>query len=292
MAQAACMIGLFCFGFGFSARALAGRLKKQGWPITGTTRNPDKRPVLEAEGWNCLPFDSADEVAAALGAHSHVLVSAPPDEFGDPVLRSYADALIANSPSIRWIGYLSTTAVYGDRGGAWVDETSALNPTTSRGRRRLAAEQGWLSLYSVHGLPVHVFRLAGIYGPGRNQLVALRAGTARSIVKPGQIFSRIHVDDIAGVLEASMSRPVPGRCYNVCDDEPAPPQDVVAYAAMLLGAAPPPSIPFEEARLSGMSKSFYEESKRVSNRRIKEELGHRLLYLTYREGLLALKAAL
>jgi nucleoside-diphosphate-sugar epimerase len=139
---------------------------------------------------------------------------------------------------------------------------------------------------------VHVFRLAGIYGPGRNQLIALRAGVAKSIVKPGQVFSRIHVDDIAGALEASMARPNPGRCYNVCDDEPAPPQDVVAYAAMLLGAAPPPSIPFEEARLTGMSKSFYEESKRVSNRRMKEELGHRLLYPTYREGLLALNAGL
>jgi nucleoside-diphosphate-sugar epimerase len=292
MAKAACMTGLFCFGFGFSARALAARLKKKGRPVTGTSRDPDRCAALAAEGWSCLPFDSAGEVAAALGANSHVLVSVPPGELGDPVLGSYGDALIANSPSIRWIGYLSTTAVYGDRGGDWVDETSALSPTTPRGRRRLAAEQSWLALHSVHGLPVHVFRLAGIYGPGRNQLIALRAGVAKSIVKPGQVFSRIHVDDIAGALEASMARPNPGRCYNVCDDEPAPPQDVVAYAAMLLGAAPPPSIPFEEARLAGMSKSFYEESKRVSNRRMKEELGHRLLYPTYREGLLALSAGL
>ena len=286
------MTSLFCFGFGFSARALAKRLEEKGWRVTGTSRSEEKCAALQAQGCACLPFDSIDAVTSALASHGHILVSVPPGETGDPVLNRYRESLIANRRSLRWIGYLSTTGVYGDRGGAWVDETSALAPTTFRGRRRLAAEQGWLVLHAAFDLPVHVFRLAGIYGPGRNQLLAVRAGTARRTVRSAQVFSRIHVEDIAGVLEASIARPDPGRCYNVCDDEPAPPQDVVAFAANLLGATPPPEIPFHQAGLIGLSRSFYEESKRVSNRRIREELGYRLLYPTYREGLLALKSSL
>ena len=186
------------------------------------------------------------------------------------------------------MGYLSTTGVYGDHGGAWVDEATALTPNTERGQRRLAAEEQWLALHRDHGLPVHVFRLAGIYGPGRNTLDNLRDGTAKRVVKPGQVFSRIHVDDIAGVLLASMARPNPGRAYNVADDEPCPPQDVVTFAAELLGLAPPHEIPFEDARLSPMARSFFADSKRVSNARIKSELGYSLRFPTYREGLKSL----
>ena len=193
---------------------------------------------------------------------------------------------------MKWVGYLSTTGVYGDRGGDWVDEESPLEPNTARGQRRLQAERSWLRLHSDFGLPVHLFRLAGIYGPGRNTLLNVRDGSAKRIIKPGQIFSRIHVEDIAGVLAASIAKPNPGRAYNVCDDEPCPPQEVVEFAANLLGLPLPPEIPFEQAELSPMAKSFYAESKRVSNRRIKTELGYKLVYPNYREGLRALKTTL
>jgi nucleoside-diphosphate-sugar epimerase len=189
---------------------------------------------------------------------------------------------------ISWLGYLSTTGVYGDTGGAWVDEESPLLPDTERGKRRLEAETKWLSLYRCAGLPVHIFRLAGIYGPGRNQLVSVLDGTAKRIVKPGQVFGRVHVEDIAGVLEASINHPCPGRAYNVCDDEPCPPQEVVSFAAQLLGKPVPPEIPFERAELLPMARSFYADSKRVSNARIKTELGYKLLYPNYRSGLMAL----
>jgi nucleoside-diphosphate-sugar epimerase len=286
------MRSLFCFGLGYSALALAERLSRKGWRISGTIRDEDRGRSIEARGYQTLLFNSADAVCAALASHDHILVSVPPDEAGDPVLNSYRHQLIARGDGIRWLGYLSTTGVYGDRGGAWVDETSTPEPTTARGKLRLAAEQGWRDLHASAGLPVHIFRLAGIYGPGRNQLLSVRAGTARRIGKPGQVFSRIHVEDLAGVLEASINQPKPGRVYNVCDDEPAPPQDVVSFAAGLLGLIPPAEIPLREAGLRGMSASFYEETKRVSNRRMKEELNYRLLYPTYREGLLALKSAL
>jgi nucleoside-diphosphate-sugar epimerase len=192
---------------------------------------------------------------------------------------------------LRWIGYLSTTGVYGDRAGGWVDEEAPLIPTGERGRRRVAAEARWLDLVRRHGSLVHIFRLAGIYGPGRNALDTVRAGRAQRIVKPGQIFSRIHVADIAQVLRASMAKPEPGAIYNVCDDDPAPPADVVAFACDLLGVPCPPPVPFDEAKLSQMALSFYADSKRVSNRRIKEELGVRLLYPSYRDGLAALLKA-
>lgn len=271
---------LFCFGLGYSARALARRLRAQGWTITGTSRMGDDG-TLAFDGSTPLPAKSLDGV-------THLLVSVPPGQAGDPVLDAHADDLRRWASQIRWAGYLSTTGVYGDRHGDWVDETSPLAPTTERGQRRLAAETRWRET----GLPLHIFRLAGIYGPGRNQLASLRDGTAKRIVKPGQIFSRIHVEDIAGVLEASIARPDPGRAYNVCDDEPCPPQEVVAFAAELLNRPPPPEIAFDDADLSPMAKSFYAESKRVSNARIKQELGYRLIYPTYREGLTALLATL
>ena len=280
---------LLCFGFGYSAQAFVMRLDKRAWIISATSREPEGLAEIEAQGFRGLLFDDKLQIAPDV---THFLISAPPDENGDPVLRSFQGQLQRLSKQLLWVGYLSTTGVYGDRGGEWVDESSPLEPNTARGHRRLAAEQSWLKLHSEHGLPVHLFRLAGIYGPGRNQLLTVLNGTAKCIVKPGQIFSRVHVEDIAGVLAASIAKPNSGRAYNVCDDEPCPPQEVVEYAANLLGLPLPPEIPFERAELSPMARSFYADSKRVSNQRMKNELGYELLYPNYREGLLALKSEL
>lgn len=287
---------LFCFGLGYSARALAQRLMARGWRIAGTARDSERVARLRAEGFEAFPFDSGhplDDPGAALAGTTHLLSSVPPGaagDDGDPVIAHHG-ADIAACADLVWAGYLSTTGVYGDRQGGWVDEESEVAPTGPRGRRRLAAERAWLDLQRAHGVPVHLFRLAGIYGPGRNALVALRKGTAQRIDKPGQVFSRIHVEDIAAVLEASIARPAPGRAYNLCDDDPAPPEAVVAYASTLLGVPPPPLVPFEAAALSPMARSFYRDNKRVSNRRIKEELGVRLRYPDYRSGLRALAAS-
>ncbi len=284
---------LFCFGYGYSAKALARRLGPQGWAVAGTCREPATLAALAAEGVEAHLFDRdhpLDDPAAVLAGADAILISVPPDAAGDPVLDCHAGdlAALAGPDGPAWVGYLSTTGVYGDRAGGWVDETSELTPTTERGRRRVAAEQGWLDLWQRHGLPVHLFRLAGIYGPGRSQLDAARAGRARRIVKPGQVFSRIHVDDIAEALAASIDRPEPGTAYNLCDDWAAPPEEVVAYACRLLGLPVPPAIPFDDAELSDMARSFYAESKRVRNDRMKRDLGVELAYPTYREGLKAL----
>ena len=278
---------LLSFGHGYSARALARRLLPRGWQVYGTTRSPERAEHLRAEGITPLLWDS-DDVADALDAATHVLSSAAPTEAGDPVLARHRAAIAAAAPRLDWTGYLSTTGVYGDHQGGWVDEETPLTPSTERGRRRVAAEAEWRS---VPGLPLHIFRLAGIYGPGRGPFEKVRQGTARRIVKPGQVFSRIHVDDIAQVLEASIGRPRPGAVYNLCDDDPAPPEDVIAHAAELLGLPVPPAVPFGEAEMSPMARSFYAESKRVSNRRIKEELGVRLIHPDYRSGLRALLSA-
>jgi nucleoside-diphosphate-sugar epimerase len=293
MAGRAPMSRLLCFGFGFCARTLAERVSKSGWLITGTSRTAEGCAEIVARGFAAVRFDALAPIdPSIIAGHDHILLSIPPDENGDPVLRWHVEHILANRRNVRWIGYLSSTAVYGDRGGGWVDESAPLIPSSERAARRVHAEEQWLGLCRIHGLPAHIFRLAGIYGPGRNQLLSIRAGTARAIVKPHQVFSRIHVEDIAGVLEASMTMPRPGRVYNVCDDEPAPPQTVVAYAAELMAAPPPPRVDVAMAGLTPMALSFYDDSKRVSNRRIKEELGYRLLYPTYREGLTALKATL
>ncbi len=278
---------LFCFGLGMSALALARRLAPEGFAVAGTCRTEAKAVELRKHGIGAFVFGGDRPLDAdALVGTTHLLLSVPPGETGDPVLTAHGRDIKALAPALRWAGYLSTTGVYGDRGGDWVDEASPLAPTTERGRRRLTAERGWAAL----GLPLHIFRLAGIYGPGRNQLRTVLDGTAKRIVKPGQVFSRIHVDDIAAVLAASIVKPNPGAAYNVCDDEPAPPHEVVACAAQLLGRELPPEIAFGDADLTPMARSFYEESKRVSNRRIREELGVALLYPTYREGLRALLA--
>jgi len=282
---------LFVFGLGYSALALARRLKAKGWRIAGTCRSEERRAALAAEGIAAFVFEGSQplaDAATALAGTTHLLQSVPPGSDGDPVLRHHA-ADLAALEGLRWVGYLSTTGVYGDRGGEWVDEKAGLHPSGPRGRARVTAEQGWLDL-GRFGLAVHIFRLAGIYGPGRSALDTVRDGRARRIVKPGQVFSRIHVEDIASVLEASIARPNPGAAYNVCDDDAAPPQDVIAYACALLGVDPPPEIPYAEAAasMSEMARSFYADSKRVTNHRIKTELGVRLAYPDYRVGLKAL----
>jgi nucleoside-diphosphate-sugar epimerase len=274
---------LFCFGLGYTARVLARRLAGRGWEVRGTTRSPEKAAAIAAEGYRVWLFDRGhplDRPAETLAGVTHVLTSIAPDETGDPVLDAHAQDLRA-VPTLRWAGYLGTTAVYGDRQGGWVDEETPLEPTLARADRRARAEAAWHG----SGLPVHIFRLAGIYGPGRNAFTNLRDGTARRIVKPGQVFSRIHVEDIATILEASMANPRPGRTYNVCDDEPAPPQDVVAYAARLLGVESPPEQAYETAQLSPMARTFYKDNRRVRNARIKQELGVRLAFPSYKEGL-------
>lgn len=286
---------LFCFGCGYSARVFAARFRASGGSVAGTCRSADKAAELAASG--IVPFLFSDGLPladphAALSGTTHLLISAPPGEKGDPVLAAHEGDLRRIAAGIEWAGYLSTTGVYGDRKGGWVDETTPLDPAVARSDRRVKTEAAWTEFAESSGLPLHIFRLAGIYGPRRNQLAGVLDGTARRIVKEGQIFSRIHVEDIANVLLASIAHPNPGAVYNVCDDEPAPAADVVAYAAELLGRTPPPEIPFEEAELSPMGRSFYMSSRRVSNRRIHDELGVTLAYPTYREGLKSLLGTL
>jgi len=284
------MSHLFCFGYGYTARYLSQSLQAQGWQITGTYRNEASIEALKKDNVTPVAYAGTqpiDNIEDVLEGVTHILVSIPPDENGDIVVRHHGADLINMGSDLKWLGYLSTTGVYGDRGGDWVDETMPSAPTTERGRRRTKAETDWQNLVP-QGLPAHFFRLAGIYGPERNQLKTVQAGTARRIVKTGQMFGRIHIDDIIQVLLASIKTPAPGEVYNVCDDEPAPPQDVIAFAADLLNMAPPPEIAFDKAELSDMAKSFYAENKKVANNKIKQQLGVQLAYPTYREGLTAL----
>ncbi len=286
---------LFCFGFGYSAKALAKRCLAGGWSVAGTARSPEKAEAMRASGIESFVFGDGrplEDFAAALDGTTHLLISAPPDRAGDPVLNAHGKD-IGGLKNLAWVGYLSTTGVYGDTGGATVDENSPLVPTSARSRQRADAEAAWLRLHRDSGVPVHIFRLAGIYGPGRSALDQARNGSARRIDKPGHLFSRIHVDDIANVLWASIARPDPGAVYNVCDDEPAAPADVTAEACRLLGVAPPPLVPFDEAEkgMSEMAKSFWRDNRRVANGRIKRDLGARLRYPDYRAGLKAVLAA-
>jgi len=277
---------LLSFGHGFSARALTELLLPQGWDIVGTTRSADKAGTLAASSITPLVFPGSD-MAPVIAHATHLLISAGPDADGDPVLREVGALIEARADAFEWVGYLSTTGVYGDHQGGWVDENSALTPATRRGEWRVEAEAAWAA---IPDLALHIFRLAGIYGPGRGPFAKVRGGTARRIIKKGQVFSRIHVDDIAQVLAASIARPNPGAIYNLCDDDPAPPQDVIGHAAELLGLPLPPAQNFEDADMTAMARSFYAESKRVKNDRIKDELGVRLLYPSYRDGLAALLA--
>ncbi|MCT2540991.1 SDR family oxidoreductase [Sedimentimonas flavescens] len=276
---------LLSIGHGYSAQELAKILLPQGWRIIGTTRSAEKAAALRATGIEALIWPGQP---LPLSEVTHLLTSVAPDDDGDPVLRAHGAEIAAAAPHLQWTGYLSTVGVYGDHGGEWVDEDTALTPATKRGQARVLAEAEWLA---VPGLNPHIFRLAGIYGPGRGPFAKVRAGTARRIVKPGQVFSRIHVTDIARVLAASIARPNPGRIYNVCDDEPAPPEDVLSLAAAMLNLPEPPMVPYDEATMSPMARSFYAESKRCRNDRIKQELGVSLLYPDYRAGLAALLQA-
>jgi nucleoside-diphosphate-sugar epimerase len=282
---------LFVFGYGFSARALTRRLQPAGWSVSATIRRPADRAKLDVEGVTPVPAGNKRALALALRDVEAVLVTSPPDVQGCPGLRALVPALATANAFPDWIGYLSTTGVYGDRHGGWVTETSRLAAKSVEGARRVGAERDWLEVGRGMGLTVQVFRLPGIYGPGRSGLDRLRDGQARRIVSPGQVFSRIHVDDLAAGLEASIGRPRAGGVYNLCDDEPCPNSDVVAYAAQLLGLPIPPEVPIDEAGLSPAALRFYAENKRVSNARAKAELGWRPAYPTYREGLAAILAA-
>ncbi len=271
---------LLSLGHGFSARELGRSLVPKGWQVIGTTRKSEKFPEFIAEGvapllWPC-------DLAVALEGVTHLLTSIAPDANGDPVMRDHRAAIISAAPDLEWVGYLSTTGVYGDHDGGWVDELSPTDPATVRGQRRVLAEREWLDIAE---LPTHVFRLAGIYGPGRGPFAKLRHGIAQRVIKKNQVFSRAHVEDIAQVLAASIAQPNPGQIYNVCDDDPAPPQDVIEYAAELLGMEPPPAVAFDDAEMSAMARSCYSDSKRVRNDRIKEELGVVLQRPTYKAAL-------
>jgi nucleoside-diphosphate-sugar epimerase len=279
------MTRLFVFGMGYSALALARTLSPDIWSVAGTCRTPQGAEALRAHGVDPVLFDGAKSIdTAAFASATHLLASIPPDD-GDPTLRHHATD-IAALPDLKWVGYLSTTSVYGVDDGRLVDEDLACDPSSERGQRRLTAERAWQAL----PLPAHVFRLSGIYGPGRSIFDTIRAGRAQRIVKPGHAFNRIHVKDIAGTVLASIQRPNPGRVYNLADDLPAPSADLVTYACELLGIQPPREIPFEQAILSPMARDFWADNKRIDNRRIKQELGVNLLYPTYREGLDAIFA--
>jgi len=283
-------VNLFVFGMGYCARAVSRRMAARLAHISGTTRSAQKAAELEKGGITAFVFDGATRnqaIAATLPA-SHVLVSIAPDEAGDPVLRHYRDDLAAARPAS--IVYLSTVGVYGDHGGAWVDEQSPCRPKSKRSKWRLAAETAWQRFAAETEIRVAIIRLSGIYGPGRGPFEKLKEGSSRRIIKPGQVFNRIHVDDIAQIVEAAFDRRA-GGVFNGSDDEPAPPQNVIVHAAGLLGIEPPPEVPFETADLSAMARTFYGENKRVRNEKIKAELGIDLAFATYREGLAAILAA-
>lgn len=268
---------LLCLGFGYCADHLARFLAPLGWSVRGTTRSPQKAEAMRARGVAPLIW-GVDDIEGAIQSAQNILVSAAPKN-GDPVLAAYGAAVAA--ADLRWLGYLSTTSVYGDHDGGWVDETAPLVPVTERGRKRVQAEADW----AATGAPLHVFRLGGVYGVGRGPFAKLRAGKTNLVIKPGQVFSRSHVEDIAQTLHASLTQPNSGSIYNVVDDNPAPPQEVLRYACDLLKIPYPPEVPFETADLSPIARSFYAENKRVRNARIKDELGVVLKYPDYTSGL-------
>ncbi len=279
---------LFVFGLGYSSLATAARMRPMLERLAGTTRTPDRAKALKTAGIDAMDFDGAGPngaVSAGLGDITHILQSIAPPEAGDPVLAFHGLDIARTKPAA--ICYLSTVGVYGDHDGGWVDEESPCHPASGRSQQRLAAEAAWRAFCNSHGIALSILRLAGIYGPGRGPFQKLRAGTSRRIIKPGQVFNRIHVDDIAQIVSAALSRNADG-IFNCADDEPAPPQDVIAHACEILGMAQPPEEPIEEADLSAMARSFYGENKRVKNDKIKAELGIELAYPTFREGFAAI----
>ena len=299
------MSTLVVIGLGYSATRIVDEVAGRFDHVVVTVRDPVRAEALTLGGpearlavsIEAIAFDGTRRVprlAAALRAADALLVSAPPrEDSADPLLACHA-ADLAAAPKLAWVGYLSTVGVYGDAGGGWVDEASPCRPVSQRSRQRLAVEQAWTAFGAERGVPVVLMRLSGIYGPGQNALLQLKAGTAKRIVKPGQVFNRIHVDDIAGAVAASLDKPEVSGPLNVTDCEPSAPEDVIAYAAELLGVAPPPEQDWETAlpTLSPMARSFWGELKRVSNRRLIEELGYRLRYPDYRAGLTALRAGM
>ncbi|GGZ25503.1 NAD(P)-dependent oxidoreductase [Asticcacaulis endophyticus] len=281
------------FGYGFIGAAFAEALRADGYGISATARTANKRAELTTQG--IMAIDPADPAALKIAADQAtvILLTAAPNDEGCPAFTALSPILVsAAAPRRRWIGYLSTTGVYGDRSGGWVFEDTALNPISREGQRRADAEQQWLGLGQQTGDCVTVFRLPGLYGPGRNVLERLKDGTARRIHKPGQVFSRLYDSDCATALMASVRRPRPGGIYNLCDDEPAPADDVLIYAARTYGFDMPPEIAFDDPNLSGGMKRFYAENKRVSNALAKAELGWRPQYPTYKDGLAAIYASI
>ncbi len=288
---------LVCLGMGFSASTLAHEMAREGWKISGTARSAEKVAALIARGWHGEIFDAERggdvlraEPAGAFSDVTHLLISIPPGETGDGILHHHAED-IARFKHLEWIGYLSTIGVYGNHDGDWVDETTPPAPLSRRSKLRVEAEHAWEKFARAKPWRLQIFRLAGIYGPGRSAIDQIEAGKARRIIKKDQVFNRIHVGDIATIVKAGMTGAGSHVVYNVADDEPGPPQDVVAYAAELLGVQPPPKVPFEDAELSPMARSFYDERKRVRNGRVKNDLGIHLSYPNYRTGLEAVLAA-
>ena len=281
---------LFCFGYGYSCDYLGHELlSNENWSVSGTTRSNEKKQSLRSRGVQAYIFDyehPLPDPAFILEDTTHLIISTPPSDEGDPAFVSHAEDIL-KLKNLQWVGYLSTTGVYGNRDGDWVNENSELRPSSKRGSRRVKAEEQWQSLYKNHDLPLHIFRLAGIYGPGRSALDTVRFGTARRINKPGHIFSRIHVEDITNILLASMAKPNPGAIYNVCDDNPAPSHEIISYACEILGRPEPELINFDEADMTPMARSFYSDNKLVNNNRIKEELDVQLKYPNFKEGLKA-----
>ena len=279
------------FGAGYSGKAIGRLLSLAGHRICGTTRSVEKQDALRECGIAPFLFDGSEispTLKAELATVTHLVQSIAPGRDGDPLIRLLGGSdLKSLMPRLEWIAYLSTVGVYGDHGGAWVDEDTRLKPVSQRSVERVEAEAAWQALAERGGVPLAILRLSGIYGPGRNTFVNLANGTARRLVKKDQVFNRIRVEDIAAAT-AFLGERLKAGIYNVTDDEPCPPQEVVKFAADLLGLPPPPEIPFEDAELSPMAKSFYADSKRVSNQRVKTELGYKLLYPNYRDGLRAL----
>ena len=280
-------------GAGYTAKCMIRQLRHidqfAGSRIHGTTRTGQNFQNIKDAGATPVLFEGtgpSETLRRLIKAADFILSSISPKQEGDAVLAHHAADIVANN-TLKWLGYLSTVGVYGDHQGAWVNEESQAKPSSERSKWRKQAEDNWLKLHQDHSTPVHIFRLPGIYGPGRGPLNKLKQGRARRIEKKGQVFNRAHVEDIAQTLIQSLRNPNPGSIYNIADDEPAPPQDVLAYGAQLLGIEPPPLIPFNEAEMTTMARSFYTDNKKVSNKRIKEELAIKLKYPTYREGLKA-----
>ena len=276
---------LLIFGHGYTANAFVDYIRNEDWEIFGTTRNIQTADLLTKKNVHPIMWSDEPKIKSIIKRSDYILHSIPPTEIGDPVYKRFSEAIMSRSTDLSWFGYLSTTSVYGNHNGKWVDENTPVNPSSDRGNLRVQAENNWSS---INDLPLHIFRLAGIYGPNRNPLDKIRSGKAQSISKPGQFFSRIHVEDIARILKASIEMPNRGSVYNVCDDMPAAPDEVLDYAAKLINYPDLPKVSFEKAQLSPMAKSFYSENKRVKNDLIKSEFKVTLKYPNFESGLNAL----